>query len=1280
MVLAHRLAFAGLSALALLAVLQLARADDRLGCVNFEPGRAGALVQAAKAVGLTPSSTSPDAKTFSGRVLVWQAKASPATDVGIVRAEWITEYVRRGGSLVLAFSAKPGGGPLKLAGLSPTTAWSTQLGPASRGGPAGTVQAAEWDAELFGTQGQPALAFPYYFKLQPVSAVERGMGRYERFDWTIPYINQHCRPGTAFWTRPLLNRDWRVRIKGDDLNASALLLTGRYGAGRVAVLAGGVDALRTGTGDVSVWVPLLNWLTATIPSLTTATAKLAPEVTVDRAGRALDVTVRNTTEAPLTVTVIARLETWEQAYIGDVEQALTIPAHEAATARLVLPPVSSTSYQALDAQDRYDVRVGVLSESGAELLGERRLPVNVESEVRLVVATDELASRPYPFPTAPGPTTLFFPHRMGLPIGTYSYVPDAEAHAVVTLFNGAGNLAPLAKAEDDTTPNNKSVMALNDEAADAGETPRGIVGYGMWMGQAGTANVLRFTFPMPATLNGVVLNGCRDLIPDTLGHNAGAVRITVDNQEVARADNLDARFKADGRVTLAFPAIVGRVVTITLPWCADPGPDCKRVEPWLAEVEINGRLGAFPGALQGHLKAELKDAMTGETIAVGDQDVALKGGAIETFRLPFKVPGLAGQATRYLTLQSTFQGTESGAVACKSETPLLVIRPAHPLESIQQLRGENGLRLDFIVTRGFRNAAPIGAGTQESSGGWSQPDDEVWAYSRNLKQIGARAKTQASRLYVTDSEISRFANPWTSFLDGEDYFDVATPALVDAVKRSDKWDKSETVTFGFSDRWDSGPAVRGLYDWQELMAFDESLKAKHLPGLQGRTRAEVIQDIANRYQGQFRTWQLDRYSHAVQNMSDAFAREKKRLSIMAQGIPIVPQAYEAMISRTVCGMNDDETWCMAEEDPCLNTGRQMGCLMINPSWRLSTLLAWGYNSAVLNNGWWWSPVGTTEPSRRHYYDRAWRGALDPDGRYHSIHAFGYNANAYCSYTMSQNDWQEWWRLQERHSLLSPDGPFGAGIVLSTSPWADPGRADFSGGGTGGSDLDGVVGGLAQVIRQLHKSGIDLSFASNARALDNWPDDAPLILCNLCECSASEVQALKKRASRGIRMVAFQGDGALTPEAAQIFGVKPDAFPPAAVPMAGRRAAVPPLSFVTNATTMLVAGSITKASEQVFRTLTPVLQHILRLPLEFPSGCAGYGFRMGSQRFIVLEDWREEGRVLSIRYRPRAPVKDVRAVNVNEHQALVVRRDQADWLLDVPSRPGDGTLLCVEEVP
>ena len=1244
-----------------------------MGCVNFDPKSAASLAEAAQSLGLTPAATSPAAKDFSGRILVWETVQDTGGGIGVDREEWVRSYVRNGGSLILTLSRNPGSSPMRFADISPTTAWYTQISAAHRGDAAGAIRGAEWDSGLYGGQGTQSLSFPYHFKLQPVSAVERGMGRYERFDWTLSFIDQHCMPGSTFWTRPLLNRDWRVRIRGDDYDASPLVLTGRYGAGRVAVLAGSVTDLKTGTGDANFWTPLLKWLAVSSPkpSEELANVRITPAVTVDRGKRALNVAVRNPTGSPLTVTVIARLETWEQAYVGDMEQTLTIPALGAATATLALPAIGATSYQALDYCDKWDVRVGILSETGADLLGESRLPVDLEPDVRLSLATDELNSVEYPFKQAPGPQTLFFANRMGIPISSYAYAPGADAHAILTVSNGAKNLAPLSKAADETTPGNLSIMAINDGMAVAGKAPRAVEAYGMWIGQPGTENVLSFTLPTHATLNSVTLDGIHEINPGSKTNNVGVAIIEVDGKEVARAEDLDSRFKTGGRVTMSFPSMTGRVVRVRMPWLSAP-PKRTRIVPWLGEVEINGWIGQMPGDIHGHLKAELKDSLTGEVIPVGEEDVTIKGGESETVSLPFKAPELKDNVARQLTLQCAFQYSGSTEGEVNKVMPLMVIQPEHPLTSVNILRGGQSPALNFIVTRGFRNADKIGTGTQQNVGNWEEPDDLVWAYSHDLKQIGAKAKTSAARLYVSDSDLRHYSTPWTNYPDGEYYFEVAAPGLVEAAKQTRQWSNSDTITLGFSDRWDSGPSVMALYGWPEMIAFDQYLKANHLPGVQGRTRAEVIQDITDHHLSRFRSWQVDRYSHGVKTMSDAFARENKKLVINAQGIPIVPRTDEESISQTIAGMSDDSTWGMQYEDPCYNTGKQMGYLAINPSWRLSTLLQWGYNSAVLGNLFFWAPVGTTEPSRRHYYDRAWRASVDAGGHYHSIHTFGYNVNGGAAFTMSPNDWQEWWRLEERHSLLSPDGPFGAGVVVSTAQMSDPDKTDFSGGGMGDSDADAIVGGIAQAIRHLHESGIDISFTTNAAALDKLAGNPPLIILNLTEFGASEIQALQKLADSGVRMVAFQGRDDLSPEAARLFGTTPDAFH--AEPSAPSTPRIQ-----KNERTLLIGGTIGNFSESQAKILAPAFQEVLQLPVQFPSGSAGYGFTMGNQHYIVVEDWREEARVISVRYRPGTPVKGIRAVNVNDNRALVVRRDKDDWLIDLPTRPGDGSLICVEEI-
>jgi hypothetical protein len=283
--------------------------------------------------------------------------------------------------------------------------------------------------------------------------------------------------------------------------------------------------------------------------------------------------------------------------------------------------------------------------------------------------------------------------------------------------------------------------------------------------------------------------------------------------------------------------------------------------------------------------------------------------------------------------------------------------------------------------------------------------------------------------------------------------------------------------------------------------------------------------------------------------------------------------------------------------------------------------------------------------------------------------------------MTANDWQEWWRLQEQHSLLAPDGPLGAGVVISTARFAEPEHAAFSGsGGTGHSDADRQVRTVAGVVRRLHEAGVSVPFAANAAVLDAWPGTAPLVVLDLCQLSASEVATLRKLHARGVRLAAFQGPGPLSLAAAELFGVRPDGQAAAGQRVALVATATPtPTQVIATATTLLIDASADALTPAAAQDLVPPLRSVLQLPLDFPPGTAGYGFESQGQKYVVVEDWLEQGRTVSLRLRADPRAGSVHAVDVNDHRPLAVRRDGADWVIELPLRPGDAALVCVEEV-
>jgi hypothetical protein len=86
---------------------------------------------------------------------------------------------------------------------------------------------------------------------------------------------------------------------------------------------------------------------------------------------------------------------------------------------------------------------------------------------------------------------------------------------------------------------------------------------------------------------------------------------------------------------------------------------------------------------------------------------------------------------------------------------------------------------------------------------------------------------------------------------------------------------------------------------------------------------------------------------------------------------------------------------------------------------------------------------------------------------------------------------------------------------------------------------------------------------------------------------------------------------------------------------------------------------------------------LALPIHFETGSTGYGFVSNGRQFVVIEDWREEPRTLHLRVRAGTGATAV-AIGVNDSTHLPIRKDGHDWLIDVPTRPADGNVVCLQE--
>jgi hypothetical protein len=1258
-------------ACAVLGACTLSGQQKRAVLVRMKSGEATALVSALKSQGWQASLAEP-ADAGQGAASMWlnsnlvvleaQGELSADTLAGL------KSFVQRGGSLLIGLPQHPGIAPTQLAFLMPTTAWMTQADFMSRPLTFSPIKTGAADPDMFGAARQPSLDLPYFFPIRPVSAVERGIARYDRYNLRTKNYPFGHPPDTFYWTRPLLNREWKVRLQGNDRPASPLLITGRYGAGRVAVFASTLAG--DGASLEALWKPVIAWLTEPAVPAEREPAAGAVEISTKpvAAPNVLHLTLKNRSTAPLSLQVIGRILTWEGAYIGDRIEHIEVTASGSADVDLAMPSPSLTGYQAIDFRDAFTVRLGVLSKSGATLLAEQTVPIDLSPSTGLDLTTDNLYRVNSPYPTTPGVDGYpQLQNRMGEPVAQYAYPPSATVHVTATITNGTHNLAPMAAVTDETSPGNPSVVALADSGARGNKGPRDdFNGYGSWTGRASVENVLRLHFPVPVTITGVTLLGGATNKHGELAHNPGAVVVQCDGRTVLKKNDLDGLFvQENGLVRLSFEAVKATDLVVRLPWVETPPPTVKgkRTAPALGEIEIEGSEEALPAELRGNATLVLRNAMTATETVVGSKDITIPPGGAETWAQAFQLPKAD---TAFYQLQLRFAGQARSV-------PILAIQPARTLESIEVERPPGEPVGNFVTTKGFRNAFTLDTGTQDSDSAWQTPDDLIWAYSHQAKQVDGGRRSWANWLYVTDSDMRHYSTPWTLFDNGEAIFDQALPNLMSGMERQHSWSTSKKVLFGFGDRWDSGPSLPSMYGWQELVAFDEYLRANGKPGLAGTTHDELNRDVNRNHAAEWALWHEHRYVDTVEMLRTAFAAKGKELVISGQGIPMASNADAAILSRTVRGMSSDNTWGMEGESVSFTTGRQLADQAFNPEWKLNFNVVWGYDSTTLNNSFWYSPVGTTEPSRRHWYDSAWRGIVDDRGTYTSSFSFGYGNNGGDAWTMGLNDYQQAFNASERFSLIYPEAPLGAGLIVSSSPVDSPESALFSGGGMGpDGNSEALVHRVATTFQRLTDAGLSIPFTSNINAVIRWNGSSPLILQDLGTTWPKELEELKTLAGRGTRIAAFAGHAPLTPGAAALFGVAADGTAVHAHP-AG---AVGSNTLLANGNLLYIPFPADSLTPEMSLTLAPILQRWLDLPVLLPAGTVGYGFMSGGRTMVVVEDWLEQARELSIRI--RATGKSAHAIELNNHNSLSVLRDGKDWVVTLPIRPGDGEVVVLEQ--
>ena len=1201
--------------------------------LNFKPDSGSALAKAGEAEGITFKPLGTDVSAAAGRTILvsakgdWDNPKDPFIDA-------LCAHVREGGRLVI-FSSQASRQMIRLASVLPTTGFMTTDGRALRGRAEVAETAEGWDAVA-------GLSVPAYFEVRPYHVIERGQEKHWIYSRPWPFTaytnpgkfladrSLYTPPRTWFWTRPIDNRDWRILLRLNDGAQSPLLLSGRCGAGMSFASGADLAGLPESPEAVALWRDLLrtepNSTVESVYPVRIAAVKSRWDKRV--AGLLIESDGKQTAE------VVLRQLSFEGTPVADFRKTVKLRKGKNEV-RFELPAPNCFSPRESVLNDSYICRFGVLTDGG-KVCTEKEVRVDFAPEVTIQIRSDEARIAENPFPGT-GFTGRQFLSRYGFQSGLYAYRPGDTVNLQIALRNGVRNLAAEAVVSDLNKPENRAVNALFDNGISRAAHADWYAadGYPVFTLDKTKTERISFRFETPVTLESIGLMSGTGVFRNWNQDAPGSIVISADGVCVYTNTVLAGLFAADrgnGKVLLKLAAPV-RATEWILEFPAEPD---RKAPAQLGEVYLWGWRRDVSTPKSETLKVRLVDVFSGKETEILKRRTDVLG--TETVSASFRLPESARPS--FYRVEADYAG-EVGVL------PLAAVRPSAPLAQIldDTALGRDSVSIGMIVSKGFRVVMPFGAGSADLPPGWGNPDDLIWAYAFGFKENGRVLKDRlVGQAFASDDDIRHYITPWRPFTNGEEFFAAVQPYVLEKLKKHPNWKSAKHVIFSHSDRWDTGPNLHVMFEWQDISAFDDFLRRGGREPLKGKTRSELIADIKEHRLAEWRRWHLDRYLGVLKSYQDLFAKEGKEFHIQAQGAPIIPVPEGDGVMKVVSGAQNDSTWGLEQESPAMTAGRQLGMVALAPELNMRVLSVWGYCSAILNNPQWRGSVATTEASRRVYMSQFFRGRLRADGRYTSMHSQAFSENARHSNRTSEQDYQDWLQLMTQGALFTPEAPLGAGLIVAVDKFNDPQRLNFS-FGEGMPDIERTM----ELCGLLSAAGVPVSFSGRLDLLAKWKGCTPLVVVNPEELTERELVLLGQVADRGCRVAAFAV--------------------PEKLPETVRR-------FFEGPNRVLVPFDLNKQTAAAFSKEVSDFCDKTGMPIRFSRGLNGYGFVSNGRRFIVVEDYREDPRIGEVRLLRSSGT--CKAVELNGHTELKTHRDGAFWVIEVPVVPGTGCLLAVEE--
>jgi hypothetical protein len=420
--------------------------------------------------------------------------------------------------------------------------------------------------------------------------------------------------------------------------------------------------------------------------------------------------------------------------------------------------------------------------------------------------------------------------------------------------------------------------------------------------------------------------------------------------------------------------------------------------------------------------------------------------------------------------------------------------------------------------------------------GWGGDDDKLWAYGLGLEETRLTNRDAANRMFTSSTAATHYTNPWRETPGGWSGWDLAAEGLLaEALAKH-----ATRVHIMLADRWNGIP-IGNCWGWDQFVAFDQELRRSGGPGLSGRSRGQVAEEIAARYGDRWQRWQLECYADRLLATQRRFADHGLAFTVESHGsFPLCGGDLGGKLARTHIGVGTDLFWELRDQDLFFSLGTRFGVVAANPDLRSGAYAQWGWDNSECNP-WWWANNGGRDTALRQWYATYFTGRVDLGGKFQPYHVLGWSAQGAVGTKLYGDEIGAWNHVAQLACQVRPEASAGWGMVVS---WAEQERrmgAQVGEQGFGlyaGKGQDQVDQLMAQVYHKLVKNGLPVSFVTSTHALKAWRGTQPLVMVDGFSWSAWELDAVERLNRAGAPLLCVGDDGHVQADAAAaLFGVR-----------------------------------------------------------------------------------------------------------------------------------------------